>query len=70
MKTKTTNKCQICGVRYKMPSYLKLDKRERMCMTCEINIEAIGIVLNRKSKQSKISIAEYFQNIFKELINE
>jgi hypothetical protein len=34
---KKTNKCELCGKRYKYPEYsLAGDVRERICFTCEM----------------------------------
>jgi hypothetical protein len=35
---KKTNKCELCGKRYKLPASLKVEgtDRERICFTCEV----------------------------------
>ena len=36
---KVTNKCQKCGVRYKLPQSV-FEPRDKICFTCEVNEEA------------------------------
>lgn len=65
---KTTNKCKICEVTYKLPQDPN-ETRKEICFTCEFAIQMIqsmyGAIMARRSIQSTVSFGDYIKRIIK-----
>ena len=63
---KITNKCELCGKRYKFPSYIKEgDIREQICFTCEIQKNMVEVIEKTLVSQYGDRYVEFIPKLLK-----
>lgn len=54
---KATNKCKLCGKRYKLSQYEDSVMRiDYFCFTCEVRLQSIDLLLELIRRQSGVSL--------------
>jgi len=64
---KKTNKCRICGKRYKLPVGSDLEMREYICFNCEFSLDFLNITMAMLNEHKGFKFSEKKYKRYKEL---
>jgi hypothetical protein len=65
---KKTNKCRICGKRYKLPVGSDLEMREYICFNCEFSLDFLNATMAMLHEHRGFKFTEEKYREYKKLI--